>query len=104
MVKLISKEHIEISPDVRGGKSCIVGTRIAVEDIAALHLKMGQSLIEIAGKYNLSLSSVYAAMAYYLDHRQEIDCRSEIEDQQVELLKLRHSSKLQAKLKHLHGE
>jgi uncharacterized protein (DUF433 family) len=104
MVKLISKEHVEISPDVRGGKPCILGTRIAVEDIAALHLKMGQSLIEIAGKYHLPLSSVYAAMAYYLDHRQDIDQRSEIEDRCVESLKLRYSSKLKTKLNHLNRE
>ena len=98
MVQLISKEHIAISPDRRGGKPCIAGTRIAVEDIATMHLKMGRSLIEIAGQYNLALSSVYAAMAYYFDHRESIDRRTITEDQQVETLKQHYPSRLQAKL------
>ena len=104
MVQLVSKEHIEISPEVRGGKPCIAGTRIAVEDSAAMHLKTGQSLIEIAGKYNLTLASVYAAMAYYFDHRQEIDRRTLTEDQQVEALKHHYPSRLQAKLNQINRE
>lgn len=104
MVQLVSKEHIEISPELRGGKPCIVGTRIAVADIAAMHLKMGQSLIEIAGKYNLTPASVYAAMAYYFDHRQEIDRRTITEDQQVEALKHSYPSRLQVKLNQINRE
>jgi uncharacterized protein (DUF433 family) len=95
MVQLVSKEHIAISPEVRSGKPCITGTRITVEDIATMHLRLGQSLIEIAGKYNLALSSVYAAMAYYFDHRAEIDHRTATDDQQVEALKQRYPSYLQ---------
>lgn len=64
LMQLVSREHIEISSDVRSGKPCIVNTRIAVEDVAVMHLKQGYSLLEIAGKYGLSLASVYAAMAY----------------------------------------
>ena len=30
-------------------------------------------LEEIAGKYDLSLAAVYAAIAYYYDHRTDID-------------------------------
>jgi uncharacterized protein (DUF433 family) len=104
MVKLISKEHIEISPDVRSGKPCIAGTRIAVEDIATMHLKMGQSLIEIAGKYALTLASVYAAMAYYFDYQQEIDQRIALEDQQIETLRHCYPSRLHNKLNQISGE
>jgi len=104
MVQLISQEHLEISPAVRGGNPCIAGTRIAVEDIAIMHLKMGQSLIEIAGKYALTIASVYAAMAYYFDHRQAIDHRTAIEDQQIEELKHRYPSQLQAKLNQINNE
>lgn len=104
MTLLISKEHIEISPNVRGGKPCITGTRIAVEDVATMHLKMRQSLIEIAGKYMLPLASVYAAMAYYFDHRQDIDRRTIAEDRQVEALKHRYPSRLQAKLNQIDCE
>ncbi|WP_250125589.1 DUF433 domain-containing protein [Chroococcidiopsis sp. CCMEE 29] len=101
---LVSQEHIEISPAVRGGKPRIVGTRIAVEDVAVMHLKMAYSLMEIAGKYNLALSSVYAAMAYYFDHREEIDRRMEEDDELVAALKRNHPSRLQQKLRLLRSE
>ena len=86
---------IEISPSVRNGKPRIAGTRIAVEDIAVMHLKMGYSLIEIAGKYNLSLGSVYAAMAYYFDNRGKIDRLMTQELEYIEELKRNYPSKLQ---------
>lgn len=69
-----------------------------------MHLKMGYSLMEIAGKYDLSLTSVYAAMAYYFDRRDEIDCRMAEEDECVQALKHNHPSKLQQKLRLLRNE
>ena len=59
-------EHIEITPGVLGGKPCIAGHRIAVAHIAEMYLKMGISIEEIAGKYDLPLASVHA-MTYYYD-------------------------------------
>ncbi|BAZ29629.1 hypothetical protein NIES4074_20760 [Cylindrospermum sp. NIES-4074] len=103
-MQLISQEYIEIAADVRSGKPRIAGTRIAVEDVAMMHLKLGYSLVEIAGKYDLSLASVYAAMAYYFDHRDEIDSRTADEDELVEGLKQNHSSRLQEKLRRLRHE
>jgi uncharacterized protein (DUF433 family) len=61
-------EHIVAVPGVRGGLPLIAGTRMAVSDIALLHLKLGKSVAEIAAEYDLSLSSVHAALAYYFDH------------------------------------
>ncbi|MCX5981667.1 DUF433 domain-containing protein [Anabaena sp. AL93] len=104
LMQLVSQEYIEIAADVRSGKPRIAGTRIAVEDIAVLHLKLGYSLVEIAGKYDLSLASVYAAMAYYFDHRDEIDARTVQEDELVEVLKQNYPSRLQEKLKQLRNE
>jgi uncharacterized protein (DUF433 family) len=103
-MQLVSREHIEISSDVRSGKPRIASTRIAVEDVAVMHLKLGYSLIEIAGKYDLSLASVYAAMAYYFDHRDEIDHRTAEENELVEVLKQNHPSRLQEKLRQLRNE
>lgn len=103
-MQLVSREHIEIASNMRSGKPRIVGTRIAVEDVAAMNLKLGYSLIEIAGKYDLSLASVYAAMAYYFDHRDEIDRRTADEDELVKGLKQNHSSRLQEKLRQLRNE
>lgn len=73
MQLLVSKEHIEVSAGVRSGKPRIAGTKVAVEDVVEMYLKLGYSLIEIAGTYNLDLGAVYAAMAYYFDHRKEMD-------------------------------
>ena len=94
----VSQEHIQISPDVRSGKPRISGTRTAVEDMAIMHLKQSLALIEIAGKYDLSLASVYAAMVCYFDHRIEIDRRTTEERNQVEALKQQTSSRLPEKL------
>lgn len=38
---------------------------------------MGQSLEEIAGTYQLPLAGVYLSMAFYFEHRQEIDRRTD---------------------------
>jgi len=75
--RLIKLEYISIDPQIRFGKPCISGTRVAVEDIAIMYLKLGDSLEEIAQEYNLSLASVYAAIAYYYDNQEEIDRRRE---------------------------
>jgi uncharacterized protein (DUF433 family) len=103
-MQLTSQQHIDISTEVRSAKPRISGTRIAVEDVATMHLRLGHSLVEIAGKYELSMASVYAAMAYYFDHREEIDTREGEEDEQVELLKQSHASLLQEKLSQLRYE
>ena len=65
--------HIEISPNVVGGKPHIAGHRITVQNIVIWHEWMGQSADEIATEHDLSLAEVYAALAYYYDHKIEID-------------------------------
>ena len=42
-------------------------------DIAILHLRLDHPLDVIAAKFDLPLSSVYAAMAFYYDHRGEME-------------------------------
>lgn len=65
--------HIEASPDVCSGKPRIAGTRIRVQDIVAL-TEIGRSPDEIVDGYpHITLGDVYAALAYYHDHREEID-------------------------------
>lgn len=97
-------QHIELTPGVRGGKPCIAGTRIAVGDIVLMHLRLGQSLEEIAGRYDLPPAGVHAAMAFYYDHREEIEARMEEEEAFVEAFARNNPSLLQAKLKALSGE
>lgn len=66
-------QHIEATPGTRGGRPRVSGTRITVDDIVLLHLRLGRSIEEIAGDYDLPLAAVHAALAYYYDHREEID-------------------------------
>jgi uncharacterized protein (DUF433 family) len=96
--------YIEIDPETRGGKPRIAGTRITVSDIVLMHLKLGDSLELIGGKYDLSLASLYAAMAYYYDHKDEIDRRMEEDEAYLEAFRKNNPSLLQAKLKALRGE
>ena len=100
----IVEQHIEINPEIRGGKPYILGTRITVADIVIMHLRLGQSLEEIAGKYDLSLADVHAAMAYYYDHRVEIDRSIEEDAAFAEAFQHNNPSLLKEKLKALsHG-
>jgi uncharacterized protein (DUF433 family) len=65
--------HIESTPGVRSGKPRIKGTRICVSDVV-IWTEQGQSPEEIVTDFpQLSLADVHAALAYYHDHRIEID-------------------------------
>ena len=78
MIQPVVSEHIEISPDVCGGSPCIAGHRIRVRDVVVWHEQLGLSPDEIVSQYpQIALADVYAALAYYHDHREEI--RQEIE-------------------------
>lgn len=92
-------QHIEITPGIVGGKPHVAGHRITVHNIAVWHERLGKSADEIATEYDLTLADVYAALAYYFDHREEIDL--EIEESQVFVEALRQSthSKVKQKLR-----
>ncbi len=95
---MATKRYIEITPGVAGGKPRVAGHRIKVQDIAVWHERMGKSVDEIADEYDLTLAEVYAALAYYFDHREIID--KSIEEGQAFVGAMRNStpSKLKAKL------
>jgi uncharacterized protein (DUF433 family) len=84
-------DYISILPDVRFGKPCIAGTRIAVIDIAIWHNQLGYPPELIAAKWNLTVAGVHAALAYYFDHREEIDRRQAEDDAYVALLRQQQS-------------
>ena len=86
--------HIEVSPGVAGGKPRIAGRRITVQDIVIWHERLGWAADEIATEYDLSLADVYAALAYYFDHRAEIDQSIHDGNALVEALRDKMPSKL----------
>lgn len=103
-MQIAHDQHIEVNPGTRGGKPCIAGTRIAVSDVVLMHLRLGQSLEQIAGHYNVSLAALHAAMAYYYDHREEIDQAAQEENAFLQAAKETTPSLLQAKLGTMMGE
>lgn len=64
--------HIMQDPHVLGGKPFIGGHRIAVHHIAWWYLQ-GVSVEDLVRDYGLTPGEVHAALAYYYDHRTEID-------------------------------
>lgn len=73
MTVSIPARPIEMTPGVAGGKPRIAGHRITVQNMVIWHERLGRTADEIAAEYNLTLAEVYAALAYYFDHRTEID-------------------------------
>ena len=96
----VISEHIEITPSVCGGKPRIAGHRIRVQDIVIWHEGMGLSPDEIVDHYpSITLGDVYAALAYYHDHQDDI--RQEIAEGEafVREVQAQTPSILQDKLK-----
>jgi uncharacterized protein (DUF433 family) len=91
---ILETAHIVSTPGVLGGKPRIAGHRISVQDVAIWHERMGLSVDEIATNYDLTLAEVYAALAYYFDHREEIDDRIRQGAKIIEELKQRFPSRL----------
>ncbi len=90
--------HLESTPNVRRGRPCLAGTRISVGDIVIMHLRQGQTLELIAGKYDVPLAGVFAAMAYYHDHKVDIDDDIRADEAYAESFRTTHPSLLEQKL------
>jgi uncharacterized protein (DUF433 family) len=69
-----SYRYIVSSPDVRGGHPRVEGTRIGVHDVVGL-LQNGETVESITSTClpMLTRAQVYECLAYYEDHRGEID-------------------------------
>ena len=78
--------HIET--DHSTGKPCIAGTGIRVWDVYVLHERQGKNPDEIVAAYpHITLADVHAALAYYWDHKNEIDRQMKEADDFVDQLK-----------------
>lgn len=82
----LEKKHIVATPGILGGKARINGTRIAVEHIAIAY-NSGQSIDEIVESYQgITHADVFAALAYYYDHKEEVDAMIKQDEQEYEKL------------------
>jgi uncharacterized protein (DUF433 family) len=92
-------KHVESRPGVCGGKPCIVGTRIRVQDIYIWHELEGKTPDAIASDFpQLTLADIHAALAYYWDNREEIDRQMDEAENFVAGMKAKYPSKLQEEL------
>lgn len=67
--------HIEISSD---GVAYLAGTRTKVIEVALDRIAHHWDADEIRRQHpHLSLGQIYAALAYYFDHKEELDARIE---------------------------
>ena len=84
----VSVEHIEITDT---GAPKIIGTRCKVLHIV-YEIMNGLTPAGIHEQYpHLSMAQIHAALAYYYDHKEELDARTERELQTV--AELRKNSK-----------
>ncbi len=89
-----STKRIECTPGVRGGKPRIAGSRICVSDIV-LWTEEGQSPDEIVNDFpHLTLADVHAALAYYYEHREEIDRQIKEAEQYAEAMRTKKSDQV----------
>jgi uncharacterized protein (DUF433 family) len=87
MVDVI-REHVEIVEGASGPKARIAGHRIRVQDVAVLGVEFGLTADEIVEEMPIiTLADVHAALAYYWDHREEIEAQIVEEQTFVEQLK-----------------
>lgn len=81
-------KHIEKTPGTCGGRARIAGHRIRVQDIVIWHEQMRMSPDEIVHDFpQLTLADVYAALAYYHDHREEISADMQADEDLVQELR-----------------
>lgn len=74
VVQRTSYPHIVKIDGVCGGQAIIEGTRIAVWHLVGYYYKVGMSVEDILAEWDyLAPAQVFSALAYYHDHRQEID-------------------------------
>src|SRR5262245_32561699 len=92
-------DHIEIVEGAGGPKARIRGSRVRVLDITIWHEKLGMTPDEIVNDIpTITLADVHAALAYYWDHRDDIEQRIAEEKAFAEEMRLKNPSRVLARL------
>jgi uncharacterized protein (DUF433 family) len=83
-------------PEIQDGQPMVADRHIRVIDIVASHLFRGLTATEVATNFKLNLGQVYAALAYYYQHKPELDetMRSNAEQAEIYLRQLEEQGKL----------
>ena len=78
---------IVVDPNIRNGRPYILGTSVTVADVAIAKLYHAQDADGIADWYALTLPQVYSALAYYYEHKTEVDQQVRSQIRRAEVLK-----------------
>lgn len=98
----VIREHIIATPGTCGGKPRIAGSRIRVKDVVIWHERQGMTPAEIVSRWpHLTLASIYAALAYYHDHREELNAEIATDEAWYEEQRAMSPSLVREKLKGL---
>ncbi len=85
-VEKIDHYYVIRDPKIQGGEPIIRGTRFPVRSVVFYVIKEGMLPEELAREFpQLSLSSIYDALSYYYDNKEEIE--NLLEDQRESLWK-----------------
>jgi len=69
----VDKHYIFKTPGMVGGQAHIAGKRLTVYMIAELYVHQNTSVARLMKGWPLTRSEIYAALAYYYDHVDEIE-------------------------------
>ena len=95
--------HIELRDGPGGPRLRIPGKNILLQAIVTWHQILGLSPEEISAEYELTLAEVHGALAYYFDHRDEVDMMNRTEEQFVLEMKQKSPSLLAEKIRKRFG-
>jgi uncharacterized protein (DUF433 family) len=92
----VGGEYIGVHPGFCGGKPHILGHRIKVKHVAIWHERQGMTPVEILAVHpTITPAQVHAALAYFYDHRSEIEAEMAEEDRMFEELRTKQPSILE---------
>lgn len=87
MLTIQAIESVGTDPNIRNGRPHLVGTSVTVADVAIARVYHNLDAEGIADWYALSLPQTYAALAYYYEHKADIDEQIRTQIRQAEALK-----------------
>jgi len=73
MDTLLSINLIATNPEVRSGRPVVAGTGVCVSDIVMAMLFHQRNADDLASDFGLMLAQTHAALAYYYEHKPQID-------------------------------
>lgn len=101
----VSREHIEIVEGAGGPKARIRGHRIRVVDVVGWYEQAGMSADEILEEFpTITKADIYAALAYYWDHKEELDRKMADDEAYVQEMMKKDPGRIQTLLKQRHQE